>query len=288
MKTQFIQIQDISEIDTTKVNVYDLNKRYIDRAGNMYGLRYNRDQKKIEIIKIMRTTARNQQYFAQKMMINKKDSMGSGSEGAMPGYNEPLMWDTEASNGETIPMDTESFRSEMFAALLVYKERITGIVKNISNVPLIPREQRDLNIKLDDLLRNLDIDGVQRLDKVLTTYREMTDYPRSVNYYLAKLDARARSFLSKIPGDEAKLKFIIYHETASNLREIFYFLSKVLSELNQFMAENKDAKHVRINQQEKQSLSDAMVSMINTITDLQDRIVITNEFERQLYNAKFY
>lgn len=287
MRTQFIQIEDISEIDTSRINVYDMNKRYIDKSGNMYGLRYNRDAKKIEVIKILRTTARNQQYFANKMQNNRKNGADITDEIDAVHHDASIPLPEPDGSGPA-DFSSEMFFSQMFSALTVYRERINVIVKNISNVPLIPREQRDLNIKLDDHLRSLDIDGLQRMEKIQTIYREMTDYPRSVNYYLAKLDARARSHLSKVPGDESKLKFIIANETSNNMREIFYYFSKCLTELNHFLDENKDARHVRLNAQEKQSLSDASITITNMVNDLQDKIVSVNEFEHQLFQTRYY
>jgi hypothetical protein len=263
-----------------------MNKRYIDRAGNMYGLRYNRSAKKIEIIKILRTTARNQQFYEHKIITNRKNNADFEE---VPEEQHPNAVPLpDADEAGPADFDGESFTNRMFSALTVYKERINVIVKNVSNVPLIPREQRDLNIKLDDLLRSLDIDGLQRMEKIQSVYREMTDYPRSVNYYLAKLDARSRSHLSKVPGDESKLKFIVSNELATSLRDVFYYLSKGLTSLHQFIDENKDARHVRLTPQEKQSLSDASITMTNLIADLQDKIVSVNEFEHQLFQTRYY
>ena len=42
MKNVIIRINDISDIDTSKISVYDLNNRYVDTHGTMYGLRYNK------------------------------------------------------------------------------------------------------------------------------------------------------------------------------------------------------------------------------------------------------
>jgi len=66
MKTKFIRIDDVSEIDTSKIGIFDMANRYIDKYGNMYGLRYNRDVKKIEVVKIMRTQKKTCYLFFTK------------------------------------------------------------------------------------------------------------------------------------------------------------------------------------------------------------------------------
>ncbi|HNX60924.1 MAG TPA: hypothetical protein PKK43_17620, partial [Spirochaetota bacterium] len=167
MKTQFIQIQDISEIDTAKTTVYDLNKRYIDKAGNMYGLKYNRELKKVEIIKVMRTTARNQTYFTQKMIENRKIHQHDHQEGDIPYQDDgssPINHDHYRfhTDGDTdfSSFDADAFKTEMFNAINVYRERLAVIVKNVANAHLVNRDQRELSIRMDDLLRNVDIDGI--------------------------------------------------------------------------------------------------------------------------------
>lgn len=72
MKNVIIRINDISDIDTAKISVYDLNNRYVDMHGNMYGLKYNKALKRMEVIKIVRTHEKNAGTFQQKIIIKKK------------------------------------------------------------------------------------------------------------------------------------------------------------------------------------------------------------------------
>jgi hypothetical protein len=287
MKTQFIQIQDIAEIDTTKITVYDLNKRFIDRAGNMYGLRYNRDMKCVEIIKIMRTNARNQSYFHQKMIQNKKNPLeqSNGTE-QDPNQMDDSTFDSDYADGDdtysggTI-FDADRFTREIFNVVSNHKERIAGIIKNISNARLVSREQRELTIRLDDILRNLDIDGVQRIDKIVNAYREMTEYPRSLNYYIGRLDTRARTIAAEILSEDKKLRYVLLHELEMLIKDLILVLSNNLNNLKEFITELKDTRVTRLNATEKQSLNDATTSIDNTLYEtrnLSDRLRLLDEF----------
>jgi hypothetical protein len=288
MKTQFIQIDDISEIDTSKATVYDLNKRYIDRAGNMYSLRFNHTTKKVEIIKVMRTTARNQTYYTQRMMQNRRTSksqdvieVAEESDNPPPeeGYFTPKHYD------ENIPyFDPDRFRSDMFAALITHKERIAGITKNLSNARLVMREQREQSIRFDDHLRNLDIDGVQRIDKIINSYREMTDYPRSINYYIGHLDSRARTMVGEIAMEEKKLKFVMLHEMYQMLKDLFFILSRHFVSLKDFVSEIREKRYAKLTNSEKQSLSDATVSIDNTIIEIRDFSEKLKRLEEYIFN----
>jgi len=72
MKNVIIRINDISDIDTSKVSVYDLNNRYLDSHGTMYGLKYNKSLRKIEVIKIVRTHEKNAASYQQQIMQKKR------------------------------------------------------------------------------------------------------------------------------------------------------------------------------------------------------------------------
>ena len=246
MKTLFIQIQDVSEIDTSKINVFDLNKRYVDHAGNMYGLKYNRDTKKVEVIKIMRTNTRNESYFAQKMATikhnhktdNTEDGQSETAEAPSDNFDSGDFESEEPKRPYEKP-DPELFKAHMFAIINTFKERLGGIIKNVYNSKIFPRDQREVAIKLDDLLRDLDIDGTQRIDKLINSYREMTEYPRSLNYYIGRLDSRARVTIAEIFGDDQKLKFILFFEMHTNLKDLFFILNKRLDALMMFIDEHR-------------------------------------------------
>jgi hypothetical protein len=93
MKTQFIHIQNIEDVDTSKISVYDLNKRYIDSTGNMYGLRYNRALRKVEVIRILRTTQDRAELIKNRMietrLMNRRKQKEENSD-------EPLLNDSDA------------------------------------------------------------------------------------------------------------------------------------------------------------------------------------------------
>ncbi len=288
MKTQFIQIQDISEIDTSKTTVYDLNKRYIDRAGNMYGLRYNRVSKKVEVIKVMRTTARNQTYFTQKMIENRK--VHHHEMPAEAGFGES--YDSELINHDHYRFHTDgesdfssfepdTFKQEMFNAITIHKERLSVIMKNVSNARLVNRDQRELSIRMDDLLRNIDIDGIQRIDKIITAYHEMTEYPRSINYYLGKLESRARTRVAAIAVEDNKIKFVMMYEVYQQLKDLFFIVSKNLLSLKDFVSEMRESRYSKLSSMEKQSLADAITTIDNTLSEinsLSERLQTLDEY----------
>ena len=95
MKKRIIRIKDISQIDTSKVSVYDLNNRYVDPLGNIFGLKYNKLEKKVRIIKLERLHSSQaviyQRQLAKAREWNHADEKGHSSTGE----NEQIDLDEE-------------------------------------------------------------------------------------------------------------------------------------------------------------------------------------------------
>jgi hypothetical protein len=332
MKTKFINIYDVSEIDTTKITVYDLNKRYIDAQGNMYGLRYNRELKKVEIIRIMRTSSQHASYFTQKMMQNRKKENTQDLIDTIEGsnqttdeelyatydassyesekdtdyeYNEnddtatKTFFDTDeehiltqppSSSQESTPSD-QDFKPDIFLDkklrhINTHKERINGIIMNIENSKIVDREDRELAVRLDDLLRNIDIDALQRIDKVVNSYRELKEYPRSLSYYIGRLDNKGRNIVNQLITDEKRMRFIFLSEMHTELLDLYRNLLKLLKELLMFIEEVAHQHLSRLSVIEKQHVNDAKISSQNTIREINKVLLDLREFSDYIYNVK--
>lgn len=52
-KYHYIKIESISEIDPIKLSISQIQQRYIDKDNNRYALRFNKDSRRIEILKLV-------------------------------------------------------------------------------------------------------------------------------------------------------------------------------------------------------------------------------------------
>ncbi|TGM52156.1 LIC_10450 family protein [Leptospira vanthielii] len=52
-KYHYIKIESISEIDPIKLSISQIQQRYIDKDNNRYALRFNKDTRRIEILKLV-------------------------------------------------------------------------------------------------------------------------------------------------------------------------------------------------------------------------------------------
>ena len=276
MKKRYIRIKDVSQIDTSKVSVYDLNNRYIDPLGNIFGLKYNRMVHKVEVIKIERIHTSEMHQFQKKMMINREHH---------------LSMETDETQYDSLPMETgypdddeffdpDIFIEDVMTGAETHRERLKGILMNITDSGIVNRDHKQLSTEYDDIIRNLDIDGTQQLDKMENYYRELTNYPRSITYYQSKIDKDGKNMLERLTGNSEKtMKFIYYYEICASVRRIYTNLKKHVVNLDNFVTSKKSDDGPAMSKHQKQSYNDAKISIKNTIADI-DKILKDNE---QLY-----
>ncbi len=305
MKTRFIRIEDVTQIDLAKVSVYDLGNRYIDAQGNMYGLRYDRLNKKIEVIKIIRTPAKGAGYFSQQMMIHKKH----GQEKAGADEADTLNGDTrddlveldadeegtgtaekggkkaspEVSGAET-EFDPDAFINETIQLMESHKGRLSGIIMNVKNSNIVAVTDKMGNAYLTDAFRGLDIDGVQRLDSIISNQKEMVNYPRSLVYYISRLDTRSKNIVDRLDIDSVKMRFVYYSEMFFSIRNAYRTIKQVLGDLKSFLDEKEREGIARISLSEEKYFQDAMTSIKNTNLEINTILRGCKRLEDFIYN----
>ncbi len=263
MKNIIIRINDISDIDISKISVYDLNKRYVDNYGNMYGLKYNKEMHRAEIIKIVRTHEKNAGDY-QKQIIMKKRGMGE------PVYQSAA---SDRGNGMSEAADTyfnpDDFIEKTMELANTHKDRVKGIIMNIRNSNIIPKENKNDNSQLEELYRNLDIDAVQGVEYLVNYQKELVSYPRSITFYQAKSDDRGRQIIETLSNGNKKVnRFIYLSEMLENFRILYKKIDKIIKNLKAFLdAINTD--NIRwITPYERQSFKDAQISINTTIEEI--------------------
>ncbi|MCX8123742.1 MAG: hypothetical protein N3F66_06215 [Spirochaetes bacterium] len=252
MKTRFIRIDDVSQIDTSKISTLDLANRYIDKYGNMYGLRYNKAQRKIEIVKIMRTPRKHASYFSQKLQ-RKAEKVENHN------HDDYL--------GEVLEFDPEMCINHIVEIVKTHKDRLNGIIMSIANSNIISDTDKMSWNTMNDYFRNLDMDGIQALEKINELYTEFNNYPRSIIYYQSKLDTKHRKILDEIPSETAKLRYVKYYELWYQVRNAYKTIIKILSDIR-FLLEQQHIEEKRnMTPFQKQTYSDALISIDNTIAE---------------------
>jgi hypothetical protein len=283
MKNVIIKINDISDIDTSKVSVYDLNNRYIDSNGIMYGLKYTKAARKIEVIKIVRTHEKNAGTYQQKIIEKKRGMHEAQMSGEEPAYTEAN--DETATGGFYNP---EAFIEKTLELAATHRERIKGLIMNIRNSNIIIKENKTESNQLEDMFRNLEIDGIQGVDNLLNYQKELINYPRSLTYYQAKMDDRGRIIIEALANNNQKvIRFIYLAEMLDNIKILYKSIEKMIKKLKNFI-EDRNFEEVKwVSTHEKQSYKDGTTSIQTTIREienLQDDLTVLDEYTFNLEN----
>ncbi len=285
MKNVIIRINDIADIDTSKVSVYDLNNRYVDSHGIMYGLKYNKGNRKIEVIKIVRTHEKNAATFQQKIIQKKRvagEMAATSEDGPTAHYDEP---DDDSDDY----YNAEGFIEKTMELTRTHKERLKGIMMNIRNSNMIPKENKTDNTQLEDIFRNIDIDCLQTLDNLTNYQKELINYPRSLTYYQAKMDDKGREIIETLASSNRKvMRFIYLEEMLDNFRILYKSIDKIMKSLKAFLEEKNPDDIKWINAHEKQSFKDGMVSINTTIQEIEDLLDNLKKLEEYTYNMDHY
>jgi len=284
MKKKIIKINDISQIDTSKVSVYDFNNRYIDQSGNIYGLKHNKINKKVEIIKLRRYGTRESIIYQQMANRNKFTDMHSDNL-----EQENIGADKKTINNENT-YDPERFIESVIAFAETHKARILGIIKNIDDSNIFIKENKHELNEFNDIVRSLEIDGIQQLERLETYYRELINYPRTLTYYQAKMDNVEKRIFEQIASDkEQAMRFIFFYEMSLNIRRIYTNLKKYTAQLDEFTVNKNFDERLNVTKYQKQSFLDARISIENTLSDI-DEILKDNiqlyDFAANLDNYK--
>ncbi len=285
MKNVIIRINDIADIDTSRISVYDLNNRYVDSHGTMYGLRYNKAQRKIEVIKIVRTHEKNAATYQQKIIQKKRDAgdiVANGFDAVGGQYDEPEEESEEFYN-------PEAFIERTMELTKTHRERLKAIVMMIRNSNIISKENKTDNTHLEDMFRNMDIDGMQPLENLANYQKELINYPRSLTYYQAKMDDKSREIIDTLVSSNRKvIRFIYLAEMLENTRMLYRSIEKLLKNLKQFLEEKNPDDVKWITAHEKQSFKDGMVSINTTIREIEDLLDDLRRLEDYTFNLEHY
>ncbi len=285
MKKKVIRIQDISQIDTGKISVYDLNNRYIDPMGNMYGLKYDRISHRVEIVKLQRIHTSEIHSYKRKIFENK--SHAAEQDETEDEYSTSVS-DINTENDKLF-FEPDVFIDSVINDSDTHRERIKGIIMNIDESGVFPKENKSESLEIEGILRNLDIEGIQQLDKLESYHRELTSFPRSLTYYQAKIGKDGRELLDHLSNNkERTMRFIFLYEMEETISRVYKNLRKHLLTLEELLKKKNIDEIAGVTKHAKQSFTDAVTSMTNTIDDVDSTLTRTNLLKEYALNKSNY
>lgn len=275
MRSPIIRINSIEDIDTSRISIYDMNNRYIDHSGNMYALKFDRNAKKVKVIRILRTLG-EKSYAVQHQIIAQKLNPSAASK-------EEITEDRTEGAVDLKTFDPSMVINEVLVLMESHKERLKGIMMNIKNSNIFTKDTKEESIELDNIFRSIELDGIQQIEKVESYEKELSQYPRSTTYYLAKLDDNAREIVERMGDDNVRIMSYIHsYEMSDALIILYKALHKMLASLIELVNQMEDIVTTKTNQFEIKSFEDSRISITNTIIEIDGVLDKLKPFEEYL------
>ncbi|EMY77928.1 hypothetical protein LEP1GSC060_2641 [Leptospira weilii serovar Ranarum str. ICFT] len=312
-RSEYIEIDSIASVDPNALSLNQLNQKFIDKQGNRFALRFNRNTRRAEFVRITlespneaekhkhvphpthpsrqetkpvpaKKVASLQEIMTKtqqesSVKIPRPDSAQSIQETEIQKntFQKPVkdhrisqenldlgkmdLNITEGSatkqdlGGHSLKMEygsTSSFVEgnaieKRISELTKIKERIHSVLNNIQNSKIFevtgdPSENKNI---IGNLNREFDLEFFQKLDQILNYYKELTTYPRSVNYYISKYESSRKQILQSKSTDAEKLKLVTLWEMQEMMLGLVQKLKKmVLNALN--VLNTKNDNHIKL------------------------------------------
>ncbi len=282
MKKRIIRIADISEVDTSKISVYDLNNRYVDPLGNMFGLKYSRELRRIEIIKLERIHSSEMLQYQRKIMMHRDIEQNQNAAGDFQNIPD------DETESEEIFFEPDVFIESVINGSEIHRERLAAILMNIDISDVFTRENKMEATALDDLSRHIEIDCIQQLEKLESYYRELVNYPRTITYYQAKVDNEGKNIIDSMTGikKEKVMKFIFYYEMSATIKRVYGHIKKHISAIHDLVVDKNPEDIQGISKNQKQAFVDAKTSIINTISEVDETLNTNRKLYEYAVNKK--
>ncbi|WP_061224455.1 LIC_10450 family protein [Leptospira weilii] len=343
-RPEYIEIDSISSVDPNALSLGQLSQKFIDKQGNRFALRFNRNTRRAEFVRItlespneaqkhkhvphpthsrqsvkpisvqkisslQEIMTKTQEQSSVKIPKSSSDSVQTTNEGGVQKnvFQKPTQdrhKSQESSGLDLEKMDLnilespapkqdlgESFLKmeydsvpsfievdvieKKISELAKIKERIHSVLNNLQNSKIFeitgdPSENKNI---VGNLNREFDIEFFQKLDRILNYHKELTTYPRSVNYYTAKYESSRKQILQSKNTDSEKLKLVTLWEMQELMFGLVQKLKKmVLNTLNILNMKNDNhIKQLPYNQQ--QMFRDSRAALLYCSEDISSLLI---------------
>jgi phage terminase Nu1 subunit (DNA packaging protein) len=315
----YIPINSVDDIDPRKISIRDINKRYVDREGNRYATRFNLQTRQVEVVRVARTKSEALR-LRDEILRERTDSpaprsaagqirsnpslpVATASSASAAGSNDGDFDDLDELDGLDLDADPDSdsfsnrpvastrppgvdpregsfieqsFLEESVQDLGKHRERLQVVINNLKN-----SRHFDANSAFADILRKIDAECWQKTETVISYYKELYNYPRSLSHYAPRLAPDERARLEKAESDERRMDWVRRWEVRRAFEDIFTTLPNVARELEKLLKDVPDQMKRAMPAAAQQTVSDALVSLDLLVKECANRMTLIQVWKRK-------
>ncbi|MES0488947.1 MAG: hypothetical protein ABUK01_03080 [Leptospirales bacterium] len=298
MSTNYTKIESLKDIDLSKINLGNINDRYIDESGNRFATRFNIRSRKIQIVRIAlgQDEAMNSKGRIIKDLVKKRignddeeeeEPLGPLASPTADSVEEPV---SEEKINEIqvqhpdipkwiftadIPINEEVDIGTLLVTLNEHvkteSERLFGIIGNMKNAGLLDQSDKTSGDPLLELTNIYDKQISPAYEETQAKLEEITKYPKEIHDYETLIEHKHVSKLANLQPHEQwdfVKAYIVGNQYLVGLEATVQFLETCSEKLGQANEEALEGTQIRAFEDAKVSVSFVKDTTERTIGDM--------------------
>ncbi len=241
MRHQYIRIDSVSEIDTSRITVRSIEQRYIDSQGRRFATRFNLRTRKIEIVPI--ALGREEAILVKRMGANPRQQEEATNADGKPQrrvHPNPMKlppWIT-AFNVEPDMEGAElhAFLVEEEREMQRNGERYRGLIQSLKMSSILEDikdgNQHDAILELTNTYER---DIQSHASRVQAMVVEFLRFPKPLASYLGQIDRNCKKHVEKLDLDRQK-KYCMAYLLAGEMFAVFKGCQELIEMIERFTA----------------------------------------------------
>lgn len=262
MRHKYLRIDDVADIDTSRITVRSIENRYVDSQGRRYATRFNLRSHKIEIIPI--ALGREEAILAKRLGPGRgiEDAEPDSKKSSRGSHPQPMKTPAWFNALNVVPDMSET---DLHSFLLVSErdmqrngERYRGVLQSLKMSSVL-EDLKDGNQHdaILELTNTYERDIQSHASRVQSLVVEFLRFPKPLASYLGQVDRNSKKYVEKLDMEKQK-KYCMAYLLATEMFGVFFGCKELIAMIEKFTA---DAAPERLNHDRRGAYESAMQSL---------------------------
>lgn len=263
MRHNYIRIQTVADIDTSRITLRSIENRYIDSQGRRYATRFNLRTRRIEIVPI--ALGREEAALARRLFSITSETnaeQAPESRGQRRVHPSPLKLPAWLAAMDVEPDMSES---ELHGFLVTAEremqrngERYRGLIQSLKMSSVL-EDVKDGNQHdaILELTNTYERDIQAHAARVQAMVVEFLRFPKPLASYLGQVDRNSKKYVEKLEMDKQK-RYCMAYLLAGEMFGVFKGCLELIEMVEKFTA---DSRPERLNYDRKGAFESAMQTL---------------------------
>jgi hypothetical protein len=263
MKHNYIRINSVADIDTSRITVRNIENRYIDSQGRRYATRFNLRTRRIEIVPI--ALGREEAVLARKLFASSSEAhaeQNAESREKRRVHPSPMKLPAWLA---AMNVEPDMSESELHGFLVIAEremqrngERYRGLIQSLKMSSVL-EDVKDSNQHdaILELTNTYEREIQAHAARVQAMVVEFLRFPKPLASYMGQVDRNSKKYVEKLEMDKQK-RYCMAYLLAGEMFAVFKGCMELIEMVEKFTA---DSRPDRLNYDRKGAFESAMQTL---------------------------